>query len=82
MQTTNWAISAANQGADKLRELIDDAIHAIVHGYREDELWYRLICVISSPEIAPCDVYSLMEAYIVNGRHAIKPTLERIRAIA
>lgn len=82
MQTTNWAISAANQGADKLRELIDDAICAIDNNYRDHELWYRLISVISSPDIAPVDVYSLMETYIIDGRHAIKPTLERIRAAA
>jgi len=79
MKTTNWAISAANQGADKLRELIDDALYAIENGFKDHEVWFRIINIASSPEVSPNDVYSMMEVYIIDGRDAVVGPLERIR---
>lgn len=79
MKTTNWAIAVKNEGADKLRELIDDAIYAIENGFKDHDVWSRIISIASSPEIAPNDVYSMMEIYILDGRDAVVGPLERIR---
>jgi hypothetical protein len=79
MKTTNWAVAVKNEGAEKLRELVDDALYAIENGFRDHEVWFRIINIASSPEISPNDVYSMMEVYIIDGRDAVVGPLKRIR---